>query len=494
MVNSFFPELIHKYSINKNKISSNIKLSIRSKILISFVIIILVMISLNLMLLLSSLKYNKQYKTIVNNITTINRINGILKTRIDLEMWNIVAGKTEFKDGNQYEIINDAKQSIREIMDNVRLEENRIRLDVTLRTIDTLTNYVDIMGKQIENKSKVAENEKILDEIRSVSSLIEDNIQEFILNEITSSEKVSEDLERNTSRWLLTNLIVIGVTLLFSMLMAWIISGSITKPIRELHKTTALIAKGNFDVRVEQNSVDEIAGLSRSFNTMIVKIKELIERNKKEQENLKKSELKVMQAQINPHFLYNTLDTIVWMAEANNMKQVIEIVRALSNFFRITLSRGKDWISVQDEVEHAKSYLIIQKIRYRDILNFSFDIGEEMFSHAILKLTLQPIIENALYHGIKNKRSGGILQVKGYKDEDRLIFEVMDDGMGMTKERLSEIQTELNVDSIEPVQKESGFGLNNVHSRIKLYYGKQYGISIESKYKEGTKVTICIPA
>ena len=471
------------------------RLPIRKKILLTIGVVILMMGILNVILMLSSLKYNEQYNSIVTNITNANSINGIVKTQIDSEMWDIVAGKKKFEEGRQYQIIDNVNKRIKDIIKNVRSIENRTRLDVTLRTMETLKKYVDLIGSQIQENMPVAENEKVLEEVRSVSSLVEDDIQEFMLYEVQECAVVKTEIEGKMNKWIITNIIVLFILLTFSLIAAWLISGSITRPITELHKTTTSIAAGNLDVRVENKNVDEISGLSMSFNVMIEKIKELIENSKKEQELLKKSELKVLQAQINPHFLYNTLDTIVWMAESNKNEQVIEIVKAFSKFFRITLSKGKEWISVRDEIEHIRSYLIIQKIRYRDILDFEIEVSPEIFEYRILKLTLQPVVENALYHGVKNKRSGGTILIKGrYEEENTLVFEVTDDGIGITQDKLDKIQQELDDESMEVIIKDSGFGLTNVQQRIKLYYGKQYGLKIESDYGKGTRVSLKVQA
>lgn len=470
-------------------------LTIRSKIVVSFIIIVSMMSTMNIVLLLSSLKYNEHYNTIVSNITEANSINGILKTSIDSEMWDIVAGKKTFEEGKQYEIINEFNSKVNEIMKNVTTDDSRIRLDVTLRTMKTLKHYVDVIGEQIDEKKKVEDNEKVLDDIRGVSSLVEEDISDFIMNEVKNCEQVKVEIEKSVNRWVVTNIIMLLAVLAFSAAAVWFISGSISNPIRDLRKMAASIAEGNLNVRVENRNTDEIASLGTSLNTMAGKLQELLDRSIKEQENLKKSELKALQAQINPHFLYNTLDTIVWMAEANKSEQVIEIVEALSKFFRITLSKGKDWISIRDEIEHVRSYLIIQKIRYRDILNFRIEVDEEILDYNILKLTLQPIVENALYHGIKNRRAGGEILIRGSKIDDKnvILLEVIDNGIGMTKERLDEVQAELDNDNTEPSIKENGFGLNNVHKRIELYYGKNYGVSIQSENNKGTHVSLCIP-
>lgn len=486
-VENLFKKVIRKFS--------ELNMTIRSKIICSFIIVIMMMTIMNIILLLSFLKCNERYSNIVSNITEANSINGVLKVSIDSEMWDIVSGKKRFNEGKQYEIIDEFNGKVNEIMKNVITEDSRIRLDVTLRTMNTLRHYVDVIGEQIKEKKTFEENEKVLDNVRGVSSLVEEDISDFIMNEVRNCEKVKLEIQKSVNDWIITDIVVFCIVLLFSIAAALFISGSISRPIRELRKMAASIAEGNLNVRVENNKMDEIASLAVSLNIMAEKLKELIDNSIKEQENLKKSELKALQAQINPHFLYNTLDTIVWMSEANKSEQVIELVEALSKFFRITLSKGRDWITIRDEVEHVKSYLIIQKIRYRDILNFKMEIEEDIMEYKILKLTLQPIVENALYHGIKNKRTGGEIIVRASKARDRdLIFlEVIDNGIGMTVDKLSRLRAELNDDNVEQDIRECGFGLSNVYKRIKLYYGKQYGVSIESEYGEGTKVSLCIP-
>jgi two-component system sensor histidine kinase YesM len=245
---------------------------------------------------------------------------------------------------------------------------------------------------------------------------------------------------------------------------------------------------------VTHDNVDEITELGMSFNIMIGKIRELLDAKVKEQENLKKSEFRALQAQINPHFLYNTLDAIVWMAEAKKTDQVVEIVSALSSFFRITLSKGKDWITIREEIEHVRSYLAIQKMRYRNILDYKIEVNPHVLDGTILKLTLQPLVENALYHGIKNKREGGVITVRARrKDEDKILLEVEDNGIGCTPYQLAQIQAKLADNSDEITFEKTGIGLENVNRRIKLYYGKQYGLSISSQYLTGTQVTLVIP-
>jgi len=280
----------------------------------------------------------------------------------------------------------------------------------------------------------------------------------------------------------------------FSVVAAWSLSKSIYTPIKKLHDVTTTITKNDLQDLMTSDNVDEITELGMSFNIMIGKIKELLDSKIKEQENLKKAELRALQAQINPHFLYNTLDTIIWMAESKKTDQVVDIVTALSSFFRISLSKGMDWITIGEEIERIRSYLTIQKMRYHDILDFKIEVDEAVTDNTILKLILQPLVENALYHGIKNKRQGGTINVRARrKNADEVLLEVEDDGIGFTPEKLTQLRSELEDDSGE-IKSESGYGIGNVNNRIRLYYGKQYGLSLQSTYNTGTCVTLVIPA
>jgi two-component system sensor histidine kinase YesM len=270
------------------------------------------------------------------------------------------------------------------------------------------------------------------------------------------------------------------------------VTASINNPIKRLENLSKRIAEGDFTARVKLPQVSELDGLTDNLNIMAVKIQALIAENVREQQNLQKSEMKALQAQITPHFLYNTFDTIVWLAEEKKNDQVIDITRAFSNFFRISLNKGKDYLTVSEEFEHVKSYLTIQKIRYRDILDYEIEYMPEMANCQILKLVLQPIVENALYHGIKNKRGRGLLSVKGWLENQRLCFSVSDNGIGMTEEKLANIMEQIN-GSADPEDLNNVYGLYNVNKRLELYYDVSTKLHITSRYKKGTTVYFSVP-
>lgn len=319
------------------------------------------------------------------------------------------------------------------------------------------------------------------------------NSSSTVTDSFNKLESLKDQIKNRLDSCIITKLTVIGITVLILLAAALIISWRISKPINNLKKKIESETQQNIVLGTENIKVNEVESLGLGFNIMMSNIKELKENSIKEQENLKKSELRTLQAQINPHFLYNSLDSIMWIAEANKSEKVVEIVSELSNFFRISLSKGKDWISIKDEIEQTRSYLNIQKIRYEDILDFKIDIEEELLDYRILKMILQPVVENALYHGIKNKRSGGSIYIKGSKTEDNnLMLEIVDNGIGMSPEKLKEIMAEFDNNSFEYTKVKNGFGLSNVHKRIRMYYGDKYGVSIKSEVDKGTNVTLLV--
>jgi two-component system sensor histidine kinase YesM len=473
---------------------AGVSLSIRAKILLALCVVILLMGATNALLVMQVLNYSRQYDVIINNITTANSISGNIKPDIDNEMWRVVAGKVAFTDGKQYDIIDSVNTKVKWMIANTDSHRARLKLDVVLRTMQTLKEDVDLMGSQIAQKSTAADNEAVLEKIRFVSGVVEGVVQDYVLFEVNRTNGQYRQMRIGFARWETFSIILIFTAIAFSVVAAWGLSKSIYTPIKKLHDVTTTITKNDLQALVTSDNKDEITELGMNFNIMIGKIRELLDSKIKEQENLKKAELRALQAQINPHFLYNTLDTIIWMAEAKKNDQVIEIVGALSSFFRISLSKGKDWITIEEEVERTRSYLTIQKMRYRDILDFKIEVEPEVLHNTILKLILQPLVENALYHGIKNKRGGGTIILRAKQEnQDEVLLEVEDDGIGFTPEKLAQLQEELADDSGD-IRLESGFGIGNVNKRIRLYYGKQYGVSIKSEYYTGTCVTLVIPA
>lgn len=230
----------------------------------------------------------------------------------------------------------------------------------------------------------------------------------------------------------------------------------------------------------------EISALSDSFEHMAVRIQKLMEEVRQEEISLRKTELKALQAQINPHFLYNTLDAIAWMCEAGRNEDAVEMVNALARLFRISISRGHELIPIEKELQHAQSYLHIQNFRYKNQFRYQFDVDEACLSYYCNKITLQPIIENAIYHGMDRMVDEGMIRIGIHQSEDKIIFTVEDNGVGMTEEQCEEVLKKERSDRAR-------IGIKNVNDRIKIYFGEEYGLTIKSELDEGTCVTIMMP-
>ncbi len=223
--------------------------------------------------------------------------------------------------------------------------------------------------------------------------------------------------------------------------------------------------------------------MNANIEALVLKIKE-------DERKMHYADLRLLQEQINPHFLYNTLDTIIWLIEGKKTDQAVNMVSSLSDFFRLVLSKGKEFITIQEEEQHIRSYLEIQKVRYGDIMDYEITIDKELYPYKILKLTLQPLVENALYHGIKYKRAKGIIRIHGNMENDIIHFSVSDNGVGMAIEELERLRKDIERPCKE---SEKGFGLANVNERIRMNYGQEYSMKINSNENQGTHIDIRIP-
>lgn len=297
---------------------------------------------------------------------------------------------------------------------------------------------------------------------------------------------------------------------LFGITASYYLSRSISRPIGQLISFMHKAESGDLLTRYIGERHDEIGMLGRSFNQMLTQINRLISLTERQERQKREAELRSLQAHIRPHFLYNTLDTIQWMARNQGASDAAEVAESLARLFRIGLSRGDDRITLAEELEHLESYLKIQKVRYRDKLNDVIRVEPQLGRCMVLKLILQPLVENAIYHGIKERRGPGTIEVTAERNNGDLVLRVKDDGVGMTAERLADIRQTLDrvgqfSDTMTPITeaetatagslggKKEGYGLVNVHERLRLTFGHHYGVSIDSRPGEGTVVTVVHP-
>lgn len=269
---------------------------------------------------------------------------------------------------------------------------------------------------------------------------------------------------------------------------AFFISSQITRRITNLSVAMDHVQEGNFSTQLSVQGNDEIAELSHHFNSMLKDLRRLMNEVVETQKEKRKRELEILQAQINPHFIYNTLDTLQWKALEYGASDLSELILSLSSFFRVSLSKGKEMIPLREEIKHVRSYLDIQKARYEEILTYEIQVEESLDDVFLPKILLQPLVENAIYHGIKPKLAQGKISILAQLEGVDLLLTVQDNGVGMTEEQVNQLE-----EAFEGKRAPVSYGLHNVHQRIRLTYGTPYGLHVESCLQDGTTVTIRLP-
>ena len=436
-----------------------------------------IIISLVLMLF-----YAWEYHSAILRMGKITELKSVVSDEIPERAWNIVSGKQTFPQRNIYKLIMDVgHQSYAHKL-----------LTVAGRTMETLQDYIDRIRDNIAQGVPVVENEAVLAEVRDVAALVDRMLNEYIAREITSTARMSRRLRIITLVTAAIEALIVIIAMLVRDRSMKATAALVRGPIERLEEVTAVLADGTLDARITDTEVTELRNLTGQVNTMADHLEAMMKKSEQDAKKLRKAELRTLQAQINPHFLYNTLDAIVWKAQAGQTEEVIGLTSSLSDFFRISLSSGADWIPLSQEKKHIEGYLRIQQTRYRDIMKYEIDIPDEIGHYYILKLLLQPLVENALYHGIKIKRGGGTIYVSGKENNGDLEFSVRDTGCGMSAAQLEELNSRIKQENPMISERGGGFGLVNVNMRIRLYYNEPEGLKITSG-PGGTAVPFKVP-
>lgn len=467
------------------------KSTLASKIRISYLIVVIPMLVLLIVCVYNLWSSNRKYENMLNSAVTASDFSLDFKKDFDYETYLLIVGNKTIEESGLNDLLTDANQIVGKLEKLTDSRENNDRLASARKYLANLEIYKGRIEENIIEGNNYEKNLEIWEnDVQIVTSLLRETVIQYIYYEIRDIQQTRDEYQQFDMiliRSLIVAAIFITIVVLF---LSYFIPQSITRPIRQLSEATDQVAKGDLSVRTTVNAGSDVMLLSESLNTMIDKINQLLEQVKKEQIHLRDAELELLQAQINPHFLYNTLDTIVWLAEAGDQKKVVSMVGSLSKFFRTSLNQGKDIISIEEELQHVRSYLEIQQIRYQDILEYEIDVPQELGMYRIPKITIQPLVENALYHGIKNKRGLGKISITGEKAKDCFYLYVTDNGIGMGEKRLQQIKDRIGQNA--PDENEI-YGLYNVNERIRLKFGQEYGISIKSVHMEGTQVSIRLP-
>lgn len=465
--------------------------TLATKIRFSYLVLLVPIFSILFFSIYNLWSCNQRYEDMINSTLVASEFSLDFKKDFDYEIYLVIVGNKTLKESDVDTMLRHAKSVVKGLEDITESQDNRNRLQDIRKYLDSLQVYVARIDENMAEGNLYEENMEIWgNDVQIVTTLVRDEISQYTYYEIQGIQKSRDDYQKFYTWMLRFCLIALAGVVVAVGIMSYLIPLSITRPFKELSQVTDEIAKGNLSVRANVNTGEEATALSNSMNTMIDKINELLEQVTTEQTRLRKAEFELLQAQINPHFLYNTLDAIIWLAEAGEQKRVVGMVRNLSDFFRTSLNQGKDINSIKEEMLHVKSYLEIQHVRYQDILSYDIEVPESLYIYSIPKITIQPLVENALYHGIKNKRGMGHISIRGRAGEKDFTITVTDDGIGIDETRLRQVQSGIQN---KVLTGKDFYGLYNVCERIRLNFGEEYGIFIESVYGEGTSVRVILP-
>lgn len=418
-----------------------------TKIRISYLLILLPNIIFMIYVFHGLWMTNERYKDMLNSVVAASEFSLDFKEDFDYETYLLIVGNVTWEDSNLPTLLQDARKVVDGLKDYTDTHDNQKRLASAEKYLNNLEIYTDRIKENLEYGNKYEANITIWEnDVQIVTGLLQETINEYIYYENRQLQVTQSRNRELFKKTIEISLVIFAAILTAIALISFWMPNWITKPIE-----------------------DQV---------------------KEEQKQLRKAEFELLQAQINPHFLYNTLDAIVWSAEAGNQKQVVSMVGSLSEFFRASLNKGKEIVSIREELQHVTSYLEIQQVRYQDILTYEINVAKDIYNYSIPKITIQPIVENALYHGIKNRRGGGKITITGVENKDELTILVHDDGAGMDEERLKEVREGIIRNNPD---KNAIYGLYNVNERIRLNFGDEYGITVDSTIGKGTDVVIHLP-
>ena len=470
-------------------------------------IIIIPLTVLVIYLMATVVKFCNAYNQSIVNITDVNNSMAYFREDLDYTMYRIAIGTMTYQDihdmpeedrpygweqiKDPHEMINSTRKVYRQLLKRTTDDGNRRRITWIIHCLDQLEDRVNEIEDNLPYGSYDKNMQLLEMGVYMLTEDIAEQSQEYIYYETLHVQEIQQQLELQERMAIVVSLSLLGMILGLGLILSRRITKSVTEPIQKLCNETERVARGDFTSGPKIESGDELAILTGSFDHMKGEIGRLIEDIRQEQNQRRVMELQLLQEQINPHFLYNTLDTIVWLAEGGQNREVVDMVTSLSEFFRTTLSGGKDFITIKEEMGHIESYLQIQKIRYQDILDYEVALDKSLEEYRILKLTLQPLVENAIAHGFCQKEDTGHILIAAGAEEDDLLVRVEDDGIGGDLEYIHGV-----LDGREETRTNeqfSGIGIRNVQKRLQIIYGEEYGISAEHTPGGGMCFAIRIP-
>ena len=471
------------------KLKKNKNTKIRKQMNRFLMVVAIPLLSVIAILVIMLVSINSQYTAALQNANTAADFNLEFKNTMDLEMWNhvIKPRSPESVATLPMQELDDALAVLRRLEITTTQRDNRWRIRSMMNMCENLRGYM----LEIAETERYDDRMELLDRnIRGetgLTDLIETYMHDYIDDEVRELARLQGEIATRVAVVIVAT--VAAALLIFALILIYSVrfARRITEPIGALAEQTRRWGEHDFALAPISTNSAEIHTLDCNFHDMVGRINALMAKQIQDRNELHRAELELLQAQINPHFLYNTLDSIVILAESNRNEEVIRMVTNLSVFFRNSLNKGRDIITLGAERDQVTGYLEIQQIRYSDILQYRIDIPDTFLGIAVPKLVLQPLVENAIYHGTKNKRGVGRITITCEDRGEDLLLRVTDDGAGMDGEQVRALQAGVYED------RHTGLGLVNVHKRIKLYCGEAYGLTFESELGVGTTVSILLP-
>lgn len=454
----------------------------RLRHLVAAISIVLAVLLVSVLLMLGS--YSSHYARLLHNVTTASEFNREFKDTIDLRMYYYVI-ESQCSQGLPIEEVRAAQTLAKSLIDTTFQKNSRQAITSVLDLCENLEGKI----YQIEETSDYDQRlTQLENNVYVLTSLVEEYMYTYLYYEAAELNAVQQVVTRQAGVEIALIILAAALAIVFLLRYSIRLSRSITAPLEELCRRARRVDAGDLTVQEPVPSeIREIRTLSEGMEQMIGRLDDQMGEIKRRQESLRRTELALLQAQINPHFLYNTMDTIIWLIEADKQQEAVEMVANLSSFFRHSLSKGEDVITLAEEERHVRSYLQIQHARYQDIMEYILDIDPGLHDAMLPKLTLQPLVENALYHGIKLKRAKGTIRITATLADGCVLLRVEDNGVGITPQRLIQLRGAMERD------ERVGFGLSAVNQRLRLQFGPEYGLRLDSEEGQGTTVTARIP-
>ena len=450
-----------------------------------FAVPLLIMILILFVILFT---YVGKYADILHNVTTASEFNQDFKESIDLKMYYYVV-ESHYSEGLPIQEVEDAQKLAQGLLDTTTDKESWKAISGVLKLCTNLEGKI----RQIEETKSYDERQAQLENnIYVLTKLIQEYMYNYLYHEAALLDRLQAQMTKRL--YLEIALIALFALLLLGLMVQRSLrfGRSITKPVSALCSRVTAIGEGDLTPKTPVQAQEyEIQTLSDGFEQMVSRLNQLIEQNRQEQISLRKAELALLQAQINPHFLYNTMDMINWLAQQGRTAEVSSAVQSLSRFYKLTLSRKQSISTIAQETEHATIYLEIQNMRYHNSIEFVSDIPDELMEYQIPKLTLQPLIENAVLHGILEKDDkAGTIVLTGWLEDSSIVLLISDDGVGISPDKLSSILSGEGSSS----SGGTNIAVYNPHRRLQILYGTDYGLTYSNNPGGGTEVEIHIPA